>query len=300
MRQDKLVSVIVPIFNGQDYVGKMVDSIKNQTYKNFEVFFINDFSTDKSAEIIKKRIQGDQRFVWIDAAYKLGTAVRGQEYGLALCKGDYYFFLSQDDFLADDLFETCIAASLRYDADVVLPNCIHYYGGKCRRHGKYPAKVGYETILSPKQAFELSLTWQIHGFAFRKMELVRQVGISADYYNSCEYYVRLSYLAANKIAFADTDFYYRQNNANAITKGVKYIHIDTLKTDVMLLDKYISTGYPKKRCMRRYKALVGGWLHWWKKAIGHKIIFTNHGYVFRMQLCILKDMVGLLPKLLAR
>ena len=299
MENNRLISVIVPVYNGERYIARTIRSLSDQTYTDFEVLIINDFSTDRSTEIIRQMTGTDQRFRLIHAAYKLGTAAKGQEYGMPYCRGYYYFYMSQDDFIAKDFFETCVNKSIQMNADAVLPNCINYYGTKSagKFHGKYPLNGNYHQTLSPKRAFELSMTWEIHGFAFRKMELVKKTGIAAKYYNSCEYYVRLSYLNADKIVFADTDFYYRQNNPEAITKGIRPMHIDVLKTDIMLLERYIEEGFPKRKCIKRYKALTGGWLAWWMKAVRSHILFVHHGYVFKSLRSTMCGLLMLIPKL---
>lgn len=298
MNINKLISIVVPIFNGEKYVGKMIDSLLNQTYKNYEIIIVDDFSADNSLTIIQNKVGSDSRFKLIHACYKLGTAVKGQEYALPYCSGEYYFFLSQDDFIDRDFLEKCIKKSVETNADVVLPNCVHYYGRRKKYHGRYPLNKDYNAVLTARDAFELSLTWQIHGFAFRKMSLVRQVGMKGEFYNSCEYYGRLSLLKANMVVFVDTNFFYRQNNQNAITKGLKYFHVDILKTDVMLLNKYIEEGYDRKKCLRRYRSLIGGWLAWWIKAIQNKILFVSDGYVIKMLLNVQIDLIKLVPELL--
>ena len=107
-----LISVIVPIYNGESYIPTMIDSIQSQTYQNFEVLLVEDHSTDKSKNLIKKICEADNRFKLLEPKEKMGTAVRGHEYALPFCAGEYHFYLSQDDFLDSDLFEKCIKTSL--------------------------------------------------------------------------------------------------------------------------------------------------------------------------------------------
>lgn len=52
-----LISVIVPIYNGEQYIPKMINSIQSQTYQNFEVLLVEDHSTDTSKDLIKKYVQ---------------------------------------------------------------------------------------------------------------------------------------------------------------------------------------------------------------------------------------------------
>lgn len=298
MSSRNLVSIVVPVYNGEDYVGQMIESLLGQTHHNYEVFIVNDFSKDRSIEIIKDIIKDDSRFTILDADHKLGTAVRGQEYALPYCKGKFYFFLSQDDFIDPDLLEICVKKSIEMDADVVTPNCVRFYGNSSELHGKYPLNGDYSMVLQPRDAFELSLTWKVHGFSLKRMDLVKKVGIVGTYYNSCEYFCRIALLEANKIVFADSNFYYRLNNPNAITQGLKYFHIDILKTDIMLLKRYCKEHYGRKKCLRRYRSLVGGWLSWWIKAIENNMLFLHRCYVLRMLINIQFDLMILFPRII--
>ena len=81
------ISILVPVYNVESYLVQCLESIKNQTFQNFEVICINDGSTDHSLEIIKKFIALDQRFKLID---KSNTGYgHSMNKGLAACQGEY-------------------------------------------------------------------------------------------------------------------------------------------------------------------------------------------------------------------
>ena len=67
---NELVSVILPVFNGEKYLAASIESILNQTYENFEFIIINDSSTDKSLQIIEKYKKQDERVVVISRKSK--------------------------------------------------------------------------------------------------------------------------------------------------------------------------------------------------------------------------------------
>lgn len=252
-----VVSVVIPVYNGEKYLDKLYDCLSNQTYRNLDIVCVDDFSTDNSFEILQKFASLDKRFHVVKRDVKGGTAVKGTEFALPLCHGDFYFFLSQDDFIDYNLLEMCVKKALERDADVVLPNMVLYTeGAAIEKEGRYPINDDYNQVLDAREAFLLSLHWEIHGFALVRMNLVRKVGIKAEYYNSCEYYMRKSYLHANKIVFCDTNFYYRQDNQEAITKTLKYFHIDVLTTDYMLYVLLKENAYPVDVVKKRRDELV--------------------------------------------
>ena len=279
------ISVIVPIYNGEAYIPKMLESLRNQTYKDFEVLLVDDHSTDKSKMMLKDICRKDDRFKLLKPVEKMGTAVKGQEYAIPYCKGDYHFFLSQDDFMDIDFFEKCMATIEAEGADVVIPNCILYYGEERKEKlGEYPIKGNYEIPLDSRKAFELSIEWKIHGFTIERMDLFKRVGLRADFYNSEEYYKRLLFLDASKIFFVDTNFYYRQDNPNAITKKRNFFHVDILLTDFMLYKKMVEKGYSKTLCRKHLKRITIECLKWYYRGIRYGLWYKKNCYALRMLL----------------
>ena len=93
-------SIVVPIYNVEKYLEKCLDSIKNQTYQNFEVIMVNDGSTDNSNKIMKK-FELDNRF---KSYYKEnGGLSDARNFGIIKAKGDYLILIDGDDYIEDDL-----------------------------------------------------------------------------------------------------------------------------------------------------------------------------------------------------
>ena len=113
-----LVSVIMPVYNTQDYVSISIQSILNQTYQNFEIICIDDGSTDRSAEIIRKFMCEDPRIKLI----RIENHGQGYARNLALkeAKGEYIMFMDADDFIEDVTFDLAVTRAECDGADVVL------------------------------------------------------------------------------------------------------------------------------------------------------------------------------------
>lgn len=117
-----LVSVIIPCFNGEAYVGDAIESALAQTYRNVEVIVVDDGSTDRSLRII--RSYGDH-IRWENTVNRGGGAARNR--GLELARGEYIQFLDSDDWLLEDKvraqvelsrsFSNAIPCSGRYQDD---------------------------------------------------------------------------------------------------------------------------------------------------------------------------------------
>lgn len=99
-----LVSVITPVHNAQEYLAETIESILNQTYKNFEIILIDDLSTDSSREIIKKYESMDKRVKSVLLQNNYGVAKARNE-GIKKAKGRFIAFLDSDDLWKHDKLE---------------------------------------------------------------------------------------------------------------------------------------------------------------------------------------------------
>ena len=97
--EDK-VSVIVPIYNVEDYLECCLDSILKQTYTNLEIILVNDGSTDSSLSICKKYLEKDNRIVIVDKSN--GGLSDARNAGLENANGEYVMFVDSDDFLTEN------------------------------------------------------------------------------------------------------------------------------------------------------------------------------------------------------
>ncbi|WP_319370805.1 glycosyltransferase family 2 protein [uncultured Ilyobacter sp.] len=115
-----LISVIIPFYNIGDYIKKTVRSLESQTYKNFEVLFINDGSTDNSLEILEKLLKNvDFNYKLINLPKNKGVS-NARNTGLVLAEGDYLYFLDADDYLTDNAFEKVMEMFAAENLDTVF------------------------------------------------------------------------------------------------------------------------------------------------------------------------------------
>ncbi|WP_300266478.1 glycosyltransferase family 2 protein [uncultured Enterococcus sp.] len=122
MRSGELISVIVPVYNVADYLEQCLDSILNQTYKEFEVILVDDGSTDTSYSICDEYVKRDSRFHLFRQENKGLSAARNA--GLELCEGGYITFVDSDDFVSPEYLQGMIENLKQADADIAI--CEHY------------------------------------------------------------------------------------------------------------------------------------------------------------------------------
>lgn len=265
--ENPLITVLVPIYNAEPFLGKLFDSVLNQTYKNIEMICVDDISTDNSAQIIREYAKHDDRIRLISRKEKGGTAAKAEEFAIPYMRGEYYFFLSQDDFIDYDLLDKCIKKVRETQAEIIVPNMIWYYEEREENDGIYPPQNDYDQLINPRRAFELSLDWSLHGFVLKSMRIVKALNYKADYYNSDELYSRKAFLLCNKVAFVDAFVYYRQDNPSAITKSKHYFDVDMLHVNIQLLKLLIQYHYSKKMTRTQWYACLKqavSFLRYWR------------------------------------
>ncbi len=96
-----LYSIILPAYNAEDYICICIESVLEQTYKNFELIIINDGSTDKTDILINKYRESDGRIIYISKKKNGVSAARNE--GIQRSKGDYLIFVDSDDVVNRDL-----------------------------------------------------------------------------------------------------------------------------------------------------------------------------------------------------
>lgn len=117
MESSTLISVIVPVYNVEKYLGKCVDSIINQTYKNLEIILVDDGSKDNSGTICDEYSKKDKRVKVIHK--ENGGAAAARNTGLDICKGEYISFVDSDDWIDESLYKDCIS-QMDHDVDMIL------------------------------------------------------------------------------------------------------------------------------------------------------------------------------------
>lgn len=114
------ISVVIPVYNQEKYVGKCIRSVLGQSFQDFEVIIVNDGSTDKSLRICQKYAKKDSRIFIIDKQ-NAGLAQARKDGVLKAC-GEYICFLDGDDYLASDALEVLYELASKHHVDMIVGN----------------------------------------------------------------------------------------------------------------------------------------------------------------------------------
>lgn len=103
LKKESLLTIVIPVYNGEEYIERCLNSIINQTYKNLDIIIVNDGSTDKTQEICEKYLERDNRIRLISHP-NMGVAASRKK-AVETAKGEYVSFVDSDDYIELDMFE---------------------------------------------------------------------------------------------------------------------------------------------------------------------------------------------------
>ena len=113
------VSIIIPVYNVEQYLAQCLDSVINQTYKNIEIICVNDCSLDNSFKILDEYSKNDKRIKIINRENNGGLSA-ARNTGLDNASGKYIYFLDSDDWIDLDYIEKMLNAAIKNEVEVVL------------------------------------------------------------------------------------------------------------------------------------------------------------------------------------
>lgn len=126
--ENLLISIIIPVYNTENYLPECIESVRQQSYKNLELIFVNDGSTDCSSTLLAKASETDPRIKIIEQENSGLSAARNR--GIREASGDYIMFLDSDDWMDQETCESALKKMKEYDADVVFWSYIREYQEK--------------------------------------------------------------------------------------------------------------------------------------------------------------------------
>ena len=229
----ELISIVVPIYNVENYLRMCLDSIEHQTYSNIEVLLINDGSPDSSGEICQEYVARDSRFRYFEK--ENGGLSDARNYGIERSNGMYLTFVDSDDWLSLTYVEDLYQAAIRNDADTVVS---HYtiYNESDRNYYVHIWDDYYEKTCTGEELVlelpSLELNGYIYitswGILFKK-ELFNNIRfpkgkVIEDSRTNYKLFFR-----SNKVAYIHKEIYYHREGIESIGSGVN----EKLLTDVL-------------------------------------------------------------------
>ena len=217
MGQETLLSVIIPVYNVEEYLTKCVDSILDQTYQNLEVILVNDGSRDNSGSICDLLAQKDSRVRVIHK--ENGGLSSARNAGMDAAAGEYITFVDSDDWLETDAYEHLMGLLEKYRVKLVCGGNYDVDGGTGKKTlGLTPAK---EEVITTEEMVARMFRWQgcdssacdkiyhrtlLEGFRYPEGKVCEDVAVT--------YKIVLS---TDRVAMSDKPFYNYYHRPGSIT-----------------------------------------------------------------------------------
>lgn len=238
------VSVVVPIYNVEDYLPKCLDSLLAQTFRDFELILVNDGSRDGCLAIMKDYASRDPRIRIVDKAN--GGLSDARNAGMAIARGTYIQFVDSDDFVEPDLLQECVSALRKTDADMVIFDVYQY-------HQKTGLKEVIRNVYDGGRTYVLKenpeMMTRILNAAWNKMyrlSLFRDSGITYPwgcYYEDLGTTYRLL-ARCRRIAFVNKPLYdYLADRPGSITGDFSFSAYHVLDMIKITVDDYRTNGW---------------------------------------------------------
>ena len=218
--KDILVSIIIPVYNVENYVEKCLMSCISQSYKNIEIIVIDDGSKDNSGNLVDKISKIDNRIKVIHKKNQGVSQTRND--GIILAKGDYIVFLDADDYLKNDFIEYMLLLIKKTDADFCLSKNCFTSNKQVQPNDKISTLNNEDAIvllLSPKM--EVGCWNKIYK---RKLLIDNNILFSKDlFYGEGLHFITMVSQLANKVGVGERRvYYYRKNNLTSATTYFNY------------------------------------------------------------------------------
>ena len=220
----ELISIIVPIYNVENYLRQCLDSIVAQTYQNFECLLINDGSPDNSAGICREYAVKDSRFKYFEK--ENGGVSSARNFGINNSMGDYVTFVDPDDWLDSMYLETLYEIMIKHKADISLA-CYGAFDEERATYLFYAYGEEYEHVYSGREVIEQlptfeggDLTFQTSWGMLLKCELFDQITFPEGRDNEDIGTNYKLFMQAKKIAYLHKNLYiYRIRKTSISNSG---------------------------------------------------------------------------------
>lgn len=253
MLEEKILSIIVPVYNAEKFLDKCITSLLKQTLSDIEIILVNDGSTDSSLDICYKFEQSDNR-VKVYSQSNSGQS-KARNVGLANATGKYIAFVDSDDWVDEDYYEKLVEACERNDAEVSCASIL-----RVRKHSqKFRINYTSEKVITEPQAKidvarvpDMCYVWnKVYRRSF--LDKLNLKFIEGMFFEDVDFVTRAVYFS-NKIVTVPGTYYHYWTNGNST---VKTMHKSDKKCrDSLESKKYVLEFFRKHNLTSNSRNLI--------------------------------------------
>ena len=238
------ISIIVPIYNVENYLDECLQSLINQTYNNLEIILVNDGSTDRSLEICKNYVS-EYTNIYLYSKENGGLS-DARNYGLDRATGKYVCFVDSDDYVSLDMVEYLYENLIKYDAPLVCCNINMVYDDHIElKHSTYKEAIIFNSEEAIRDTlYNISIDYASWNKLY-KIELFEDKlrFPKGKIYEDMFIMHEIIHKAKKIVYLPESKYYYRQRS-NSITKSkFSEKNFDLLQAYAVIL-KFVDQNYP--------------------------------------------------------
>lgn len=232
-----LISIIVPVYNVEEYLEKCIDSILNQTYKNLEIILIDDGSSDNSANICDQYEKKDSR---VKVIHKKNSGMSdARNTGMKIANGEYIGFVDSDDYIKQDMIENLYNLLKKNKADISI--CAYELLDKNKKpSAKLNGKIySFNNIDAIQELLKSKLITSHCWNKLYKKQLWETIQFPIGRKFEDMAVMHLVFEKAKKIVYKNEIGYYYIKRSNSIMKSISDTLVNDLREMSILREDYI-------------------------------------------------------------
>lgn len=237
------ISIIVPIYNVENYLDKCIKSIVNQSFKNLEIILVDDGSPDNCPAICDEWAKKDNRIKVIHK--ENGGLSDARNAGLAVATGEYIAFVDSDDYIEADMYKKLLSVALNNKCDIVSCKLRMVY----ENDKNFVTKDDSEDIIiySTEDAMSALIDDKIRQVVWNKLykaDIVKNIPFEVGKYHEDEFWSYQAIGNATKIAAIDyTGYNYLQRSGSIMGNGYSLKRLDAVEAKC-LRQEYLDNNVP--------------------------------------------------------
>lgn len=244
------------IYNAEKTVKRMLDSLENQDFTDFEVLMINDGSTDKTKDILEEYANNDVRFKLIDKKNEGVSATRQK--GIELASGEYLIHADSDDWLEPQMLARLYDKAQKEKSDIVISDFYRNYSSKQVYIEQRPSSLKPDVVL--REMFQ-----HLHGSCWNKLvrrECYHKFNVCfPQRINYCEdliTWVQLLLHPEIKISYLSEAYYHYFENNTSITRNYTRTTYEMRLKYLENLNQVLASSYDDVKEQASYSVFVEG------------------------------------------
>lgn len=248
------ISIIAPVYQVEKYIGQCIESVINQTFKNFELILIDDGSKDKSGNICDEYAKRDKRIHVVHTENKGAASARNR--GLDLATGKYIAFVDGDDYLAENMLDKLYKVITQENCDVVVCDFLNLHANPDKDFSLQlsDSKVSGREILSHLKNQKNYGVWTIVWNKLYKKEILKDLRFPEGKYFEDEIFSDQLYLRCNEVqVISDVLYYHRVLETSTMNTQKIRNYLDLIDAFQLRINLYLENRLPDDEV---YKVLI--------------------------------------------